>query len=152
MKMQFALIKLLKMFRISQAVLAKESGVGSDLINKIFKGERDNPTLDTIEKLANGLEKIDPAAKPMLYVLLQLPMNAYTSRPELINYQLKEPHEQREVINLFVNFFISRGLITKEAFEAEVKALQSQGINDVMEFYSGILQHQRVNYGSFEER
>ena len=48
--------KIRKEKKISQKVLAEKSGLSFSFVSKLESGEQANPSLDTIEKIANALE------------------------------------------------------------------------------------------------
>lgn len=77
MKVSKALRKVMALWGLSNYVVSKESGVNRTAIGKILKGKAEGATWETVEKIAMGLENIDPVAKIAFLGTLALPDNTW---------------------------------------------------------------------------
>jgi len=145
MKFSAALRKVLKFLRIPQARLCKESGIASSNLSRIITEVNRDVGMANVQKIADGLEKIDPVAKPLFYLLLSMPDDVYAT-----GYVVDiEAHEYPEVIEQFIELFIDEGLTTPEAIRAKKEQLDARGgAFTVAEWLSIRLQNKRLQSGA----
>ena len=83
MRVGMALKMVLSRWNLSQYRIAKLSGVSASAIGKVINGRQPSLAWDDVEKLANGLAKVDPLAVGAFYHAL--------SQPERFFYQAGLP-------------------------------------------------------------
>jgi transcriptional regulator with XRE-family HTH domain len=144
MKFSAALRKVLKFLRIPQARLCKESGISSSNLSRIITEVNRDIGMANVQKIADGLEKIDPVAKPLFYLLLSMPDDIYAT-----SYVVDiEAHEHPDVIEQFIKLFIDEGLTTPEAVRTKQEQLDIRGSGlTVAEWLSIRLQNKRLQSG-----
>ncbi|MDZ4875183.1 MAG: hypothetical protein CLLPBCKN_004579 [Chroococcidiopsis cubana SAG 39.79] len=79
MKVGKALLLVMQRWQITKYRLSKVSGVVETTVGKLVNGDLESTAWDKVEKLANGLEKLDPLAKAAFIAALQLPDSTYPS-------------------------------------------------------------------------
>jgi hypothetical protein len=78
--------------------VSKESGVDCTAIGRILDGKAEGTTWINVEKLAMGLEKIDPVAKAAFLGTLALPDTALDEFETVLRSQKKQTKEISKVL------------------------------------------------------
>jgi transcriptional regulator with XRE-family HTH domain len=121
MKVSFAIKKILKLLRVPQAKLSKEADISSSNLSRIITESQRDVGMANVKKIADGLEKIDIAAKPLFYILLSMP-DELEERDQFNPSSLHlEAHEYPEVIELILQELFDIGLLTSEMIEEKSK-------------------------------
>lgn len=140
MKLGQALRLVLSRWDITPYRLAKTSGVGQATIGKLIKGDLESSTWDVIERLANGFEKLDIAAKVTFLGLLTTPQEKLSSyktlRPLPELEEIEKPENIAKVLAAAEEF----GIINREA----VDEFFEQRLMSVERFISVRLQEMRA--------
>lgn len=79
MKLKKALLIVMSRWQITGYRLSQSSGIDRSTIAKLLRGDSQSASWDITEKLANGFEKIEPAAKDAFIGVLQRPDGTYPS-------------------------------------------------------------------------
>jgi hypothetical protein len=132
MKVSKALRAVMLRWELTNYQVSKESGVDSAAIGRILDGKAEGTTWINVEKIAKGLEKIDPIAKIAFLGALALPDDALPDDILMIlakqKQQIKKTNKtivvldelsclnQSNVDSLKANLQQSRGKITFEEF------------------------------------
>lgn len=115
MKLGKALRLVLHRWNITPYRLAKTSGVGQATIGKLVRGALESSTWDVVERLADGLGKLDPMAKFAFLGVLSLPDSAYPASFENPDTLPSEPYDS---VNIeAVDILKERGFLNLEAIE-----------------------------------
>ena len=115
MKLGKALRLVLHRWNMTPYRLAKASGVGQATIGKLVRGALESSTWDVVERLADGLGKLDPMAKAAFLGVLPLPDSAYPTSFENPDTLPTEPYDS---VNIeAVDILKERGFLNLEAIE-----------------------------------
>lgn len=98
MKVSKALRKVMVLWGLTNYQVSKESGVDRTAIGRILDGKAEGTTWINVEKLAIGLEKIDPVAKIAFLGTLALPDNALDEFETVLENQKKQVKEISKVL------------------------------------------------------
>jgi transcriptional regulator with XRE-family HTH domain len=116
MKIGKALQIVLARWDMTPYRLAKASGVGQATVGKLINGDRESSTWDLVERLANGFEKLDIAARVTFLGLLILPddkASPYAVGPLPTLEAMEKPENIAKVLGAAHR----RGLLNQEAAE-----------------------------------
>jgi hypothetical protein len=102
--------------------VSKESNVNRGAIGRILKEQSEGVTWETVEKIAMGLEKIDPVAKIAFLGTLALPDDRWI--PGIEDFKERLPIEEHpETIEKIMTIFDDLGLLNQEAIQQFKKQL-----------------------------
>lgn len=132
MDLSKALSVIMARWNISQYALGKASGVRQPSISAIILGKSKTSELETIHKLANGLEAIDPLAKATFWAALQLPDEMFDripippgSQSPMLETQMESAARNPYVLDRAITVLDGFGLIDRDALEQK-KQLYNQ--------------------------
>jgi hypothetical protein len=126
MKVSKALRKVMALWGFSNYLVSKKSGINRGTIGRILKGQSEGVTWETVERIAMGLENIDPVAKIAFLGTLALPDNTWI--PEIgANEGWVSTEERPESIKKAMTAFDDLGLLNQEAIQQLKKQLPTAG-------------------------
>ncbi len=138
MKISKALKKIMNLFNVTMYRIAKESGLAPPSVSRAVAEPNRDMSLFTLEKIANGLEKIDPLAKPMLYELIKMPDDLYMELEGDYGRVLEDPEMIKRVIDTLVRLgYIDADRIKKDRL-SWYKNNKSKGIKLPFELYISV--------------
>jgi len=117
-----ALLLVLSRWNLTQYRLAQLSGVSRAVIGKVVNGKQPSLMWDDIEKLADGLAKVDPLATAAFYEALKQPEQFFyvagiPPQPEILE------REKPENIEAVMATLIKLGLLTPSQLEEYAKTI-----------------------------
>ncbi len=113
MKISKALKKIMVLFDLTMYRLAKVAELPHPTITRAVADPDRDMSISTLLRLADGLEKIDPLAKPILFELLKMPDDYY---PELEG-DFFRPIESPETIKQVIDTLIKLGYLDGDRIE-----------------------------------
>jgi hypothetical protein len=126
MKVSKALRNVMVRWELTNYQLSKESGVDRTAIGRILDGKAEGTTWINVEKIAMGLEKIDPIAKIAFLGTLALPDDALGD--DFLMLLAKQKKQVKEISKVLVALdkrnFLNRGII--DGFKAALQKAGSQ--------------------------
>ncbi|WAS04380.1 hypothetical protein LQF76_10100 [Gloeomargaritales cyanobacterium VI4D9] len=111
-----ALLLVLSRWNLTQYRLSQLSGVNRAVIGKVVSGKQPSLMWDDIEKLADGLAKVDPLATAAFYEALKQPEQFFhtagiPSQPEIME------REKSENIEAVITTLLKLGIVTPDRLE-----------------------------------
>ena len=145
MKISKALRKVMALWGLTNYLVSKKSGVNRTAIGKILKGKAEGATWETIEKIAQGLEDIDPVAKIAFIGTLALPDNRTVPGIEGDEGWIAT-EERPESIQKMIRILDDLGFLNQEAIQQFKKQPPTLGGNpiNVEQWISIKMQERRI--------
>lgn len=111
-----ALLLVLARWDLTQYRLSQLSGVNRAVIGKVVNGKQPSLMWDDIEKLADGLAKVDPLATAAFYEALKQPEQFFHTagippQPEIME------REKSENIEAVITTLLKLGIVTPDRLE-----------------------------------
>jgi len=111
-----ALLLVLSRWNLTQYRLSQLSGVNRAVIGKVISGKQPSLMWDDIEKLADGLAKVDPLATAAFYEALKQPEQFFHTagippQPEIME------REKSENIEAVITTLLKLGIVTPDRLE-----------------------------------
>lgn len=120
---------VMQRWQITKYRMSKLSGVVETTVGKLVNGELQSTSWDNVEKLANGLGKLDPMAKAAFIGVLtvpekQLPGPPYgiTPLPEL--EEMEKPENIAKVLAAADEYGANNQKVSQEIFEQRATTLE----------------------------
>jgi hypothetical protein len=89
MKLQKALLVVMRRWNLTGYRLSQVSGIQCSALSKIIRGDQETANWDLVQKIAEGLERIEPMAKACFFWALESPDNTYPDlTDDLIDFAL----------------------------------------------------------------
>ncbi len=125
MKISKVLKKIMRMFDLTMYRIAKEAGLSPISITRAVNESSKDMTISTLQKIADGLERIDPIAKEVLFSLLKMPDDLYMELEGESGRVLENPKTISDII-----YTLNRlGYIQTEKLESDRKKYQENSKN-----------------------
>ncbi|APB33313.1 hypothetical protein GlitD10_0995 [Gloeomargarita lithophora Alchichica-D10] len=128
-----ALLLIASRYNLTKYRLAQVSGVSASAIGKAMNGKQESLAWDDVEKLANGLAKIDPLAIGAFYYALSQPeqffyMAGMPPQPEIMEQEKSEnpeimEREKPENIDEVMATLLKLGIVTPSQLEKYAKGI-----------------------------
>jgi hypothetical protein len=116
MKVSKALRKVMALWGLTNYLVSKKSGVNRGAVGRILKGQSEGVTWETVEKIAMGLEDIDPVAKITFLGTLALPDHRWVPGIEAPQGWITA-EEQPESIKKIMTTLDNLGFLNQEAIQ-----------------------------------
>jgi len=111
-----ALLLIAARWNLTKYRLAQISGVSASAISKVMNGKQPSLAWDDVEKLANGLARVDPLAVGAFYYALSQPEQFFHTagippQPEIME------REKSENIEAVITTLLKLGIVTPDRLE-----------------------------------